>query len=101
MLTSVVLALPVPPKMPTVAPLGTVRLTSSRFQASAVSWYLKYTWSKRMEPSSTFSAGSACSSVMRGFSSSTSAMRLPQAMARVSIISTTDTIISDISISLT
>ena len=53
-----------------------------------------------MEPSSTFSAGSACSSVMRGFSSSTSAMRLPQAMARVSIISTTDTIISDISISL-
>ena len=101
MLTSVVLALPVPPRMPTVAPLGTEKLTSSRFQLSAVSWYLKYTWSKRMLPSSTVRAGSASLSVMRGSSSSTSTMRLPQAMARVSIISTTDTIISDISISLT
>ena len=54
-----------------------------------------------MLPSSTVRAGSASLSVMRGSSSSTSTMRLPQAMARVSIISTTDTIISDISISLT
>ena len=101
MLTSVVLALPVPPKIPTVAPLGTVKLTSSRFHASAVSWYLKYTWSNRTEPSSTVSAASASLSVMRGSSSSTSTMRLPQAMARVSSISTMDTIISDIKISLT
>ena len=100
MLTSVVLALPVPPRMPTVAPLGTEKLTSSRFQLSAVSWYLKYTWSKRMSPFSTARLLSASSSVISGCSCSTSLIRLPQAMARVSTISTMDTIIRDMRISL-
>ena len=36
MLTSVVLALPVPPRMPTVMPLSICRSISDRFHASAV-----------------------------------------------------------------
>ena len=36
MLTSVVLALPVPPRMPTVIPLSMCRSMSVRFQLSAV-----------------------------------------------------------------
>ena len=36
MLTSVVLALPVPPRMPTVMPLSMCRSMSVRFQPSAV-----------------------------------------------------------------
>ena len=53
-----------------------------------------------MSPFSTVSALSAPPSVICGCSSSTSTTRLPQAMARVRVISTMDTIISDISISL-
>ena len=49
---------------------------------------------------STVNAASAWASVIWGCSSSTSTMRLPQAMARVRNISTMDTIIRDIRISL-
>ena len=100
MLTSVVLALPVPPKMPTVAPEGMCRLMSRRFQPSAVGWYLKYTWSKSICPFSTARPASASSLVISGCSSSTSTMRRAQAMDRVSIIITMDTIIRLIKISL-
>ena len=53
-----------------------------------------------MSPFSTVRLLSALSSVISGCSCSTSLMRLPQAMARVSTISTMDTIIRDMRISL-
>ena len=40
-LTNVLLALPVPPIMPTVIPEAMSTETSSRFQASLSGWYLK------------------------------------------------------------
>ena len=52
-----------------------------------------------MEPSATVRALSACPSVIWGCSSSTSTIRRAQAMERVRIIMSIDTIISDIRIS--
>ena len=98
-LTRVVFALPVPPRMPTVAPEGMVKLMSSRFQVCPSALYRKYTWSKRIDPSATVSSFCAASSVICGSSLSTSLTRLPQAMERVSIIITMDTIIREMRIS--
>ena len=89
--------LPVPPRMPTVFPEGMCRLTSSRIHSGLSALYLKYTWSKSMEPSAGSAAGSSApSSVMAGTSPSTSATRLAQATVRVSIMKIMETIIRDI-----
>ena len=65
---------------------------SSRFQASLAVLYLNQTWSKSMEPSSTWASGLAEVSPISGCSSSTSMIRLPQATDRVSIIMIMETI---------
>ena len=90
--------LPVPPKMPTVAPLGMCRLTSRSTHSGLSALYLKETWSKSILPFSTTASALAVSLVMAGFSSSTSAIRLAQAMERVIIMNIMETIIKDIKI---
>ena len=93
-----VLPLPVPPKMPTVAPLGMWMFTSFSTHSGLVSLYLKNTWSKSMLPSFTAASALALSSVMAGRSSRTSTIRLAQAMDLVIIMNIMETIIKDIKI---
>ena len=79
------------------------RLTSSKIHSGLSPLYLKYTWSKAMEPSAG-SAGrpssrvSAPPSVMAGVSLRTSDTRLAQATVRVSIMKIMETIMRDIMI---
>ena len=84
--------------MPTVFPEGMWRLTSSRIHSELSALYLKYTWSKSMEPSAGSAFLSAPSPVMAGTSPSTSATRLAQAAVRVSIMKIMETIMRDIMI---
>lgn len=96
--TSVVLPLPVPPRMPTVAPEGMCSSTSRSVHSGLCGSYLKETWEKSMLPFSTCAPSTAAWSVMAGTSSSTSTIRLAQATDRVIIIKIMDTIIREMRI---
>ena len=96
--TRLVLPLPVPPRIPTVAPEGMWRSISRRIHSGLRGSYRKETPSKSTDPFSTSASSRASASVMAGSSASTSATRLPQAMERVIIINIMETIISEIMI---
>ena len=81
--TRVVLAEPVPPRMPTVCPAGIWSSTPERAYSRAPLWYLKETPSNSTLPSGTSSTASSGESSTI-FSSSTSLMRRALARERVS-----------------
>ena len=94
--TSVVLAAPVPPMMPTVAPAGMWSVMSERAFFSALALYLKLTWSKSIWPSGMVSTGAAAFA-RSGVSVRTSRMRRALASERDICRKTPENIMTELS----
>ena len=92
--TSVLLAEPVPPSMPTVSPALMCRSTPESAYSAASARYLKETPSKSTLPSAT-SVTAPSGEESAGASSSTSPMRRALARERVSIRKTLEMSISE------